>query len=380
MRSDKLTVLLRVIWTALATAFGAGVYTLIRRTLGSLGVVWVANMGYYYVFIPALAAMAVIGWLAVGPLARASRRAVVRVEIGLTDLPVGQVIATAIGLSFGIALATVISLPLRLFLPGVVWAVIAALLYALAGSIGAVFAYRRWHEIFHFSRRERPDGKGLPSNAAMDKILDTSVIIDGRILDVLSTGFVEGIVVIPQFVLAELRHIADSPDPMRRNRGRRGLDILARIQRELAIPVEIDETNADTSDEVDAKLLKLAVQRGGAVVTNDFNLNKVASVTGVSVLNLNDLTNALKPALLPGEECTVQIVREGKEPNQGVGFLEDGTMIVVDNARRMIGERVEAVVTTALQTSAGRMIFARLKYAPPRPFSTPASAAEYSAK
>ncbi|MDR0396436.1 MAG: hypothetical protein LBH66_03950 [Oscillospiraceae bacterium] len=377
MRSDKLALLFRVIWAVAAAALGMCAYALARHAARAIGAEWAANMDYYYVYVPVMAVMLAIGWLIAGGPARASRQAAARLQISLTDLPVGQVLSTALGLSFGIALGLVISLPFRLFLPPVGWAVLAALLYALAGSFGAAFAYRRWHEIFHFGRRERAGGKhGVPSNAAMDKILDTSVIIDGRILDVLSTGFVEGIVVIPQFVLAELRHIADSPDPMRRNRGRRGLDILARIQRELAIPVEVDETNADTSDEVDAKLLKLAVQRGGAVVTNDFNLNKVASVTGVRVLNLNDLTNALKPALLPGEECTVQIVREGKEPNQGVGFLEDGTMIVVDNARRMIGERVEAVVTTALQTSAGRMIFARLKYAAPRPFV----GAEYSAK
>jgi uncharacterized protein YacL len=354
-----------------------GAYSLIRRAALSLDRAWAINMGSYYIAVPSAAGLLAVGWLVSARPARAARMAAARVGLGLSDLPVGQVVSTAIGLSFGIGLGLVISLPFRLFLPPVGWAALAALLYALAGSFGAAFAFRRWHEIFHFSRRDRANGKAVPSNAAMDKILDTSVIIDGRILDVLSTGFVEGVVVIPQFVLAELRHIADSPDPMRRNRGRRGLDILARIQRELAIPVEVDETNAESSDEVDAKLLKLAVQRGGAVVTNDFNLNKVASVTGVRVLNLNDLTNALKPALLPGEECAVQIVREGKEPNQGVGFLEDGTMIVVDNARRMIGERVEAVVTTALQTSAGRMIFARLKFAAPRPY---AGAAEYSAK
>ncbi|GHU72132.1 PIN/TRAM domain-containing protein [Clostridia bacterium] len=380
MRTDKLTVALRVIWTTLIAALGAGIYMLVRYAAGRIGgATWGSKMDYYYVFVPFFAAVLIIGWFSARPLARAARRTVTRVEITLTDLPVGQVISTAIGLSFGIALGLVVSLPFRLFLPPVAWAVLAALLYASVGSIGAVFAFKRWHEIMHFGRRDRAGGKTPDQGSlAMDKILDTSVIIDGRILDVLSTGFVEGVVVIPQFVLAELRHIADSPDPMRRNRGRRGLDILARIQRELPVVVEIDETNADTSDEVDAKLLKMAVQRGGAVVTNDFNLNKVASVTGVRVLNLNDLTNALKPALLPGEECTVQIVREGKEPNQGVGFLEDGTMIVVDNARRMIGERVEAVVTTALQTSAGRMIFARLKFAPPRPFS--ATAVEYSIK
>ncbi|GHU73810.1 PIN/TRAM domain-containing protein [Clostridia bacterium] len=372
MRSDKLTGFLRVLWTALIIAIGAGIYALVGFVLREMGRAW-AGPDYYYGFIPVTVGLLIVGWFIAKPLSRGTRAWIARLMMGLSELPVGQVLSAATGMSLGILLGLAVSLPFRLFLPPVAWAALSVLLYVTAGSIGGAFAYRRWREILNVTRRERSDFKNVaPTNAAMDKILDTSVIIDGRILDVLSTGFVEGVIVIPQFVLAELRHIADSPDPMRRNRGRRGLDILARIQRELAIPVEVDETNADNPEEVDAKLLKLAQTRGGAVVTNDFNLNKVASVTGVRVLNLNDLTNALKPALLPGEECTVQIVREGKEPNQGVGFLEDGTMIVVDNARRMIGERVEAVVTTALQTSAGRMIFARLKYAPARPF-----AAEY---
>ena len=192
------------------------------------------------------------------------------------------------------------------------------------------------------------------------KLLDTSVIIDGRILDIVKTGFLEGDIVIAQFVLAELRHIADSGDSLRRARGRRGLDVLAKL-RELSIPLVIEETDYADIDEVDVKLLRLCRDKGGIVVTNDYNLNKVAGVTGIRVLNINDLANAVKPMLMAGEEMNVQIVREGKEPGQGVAYLDDGTMIVVENGRRHVGETVAVVVTTVLQTSAGRMIFTRLK-------------------
>ena len=162
-------------------------------------------------------------------------------------------------------------------------------------------------------------------------------------------------------MLKELRHISDSADPLKRNRGRRGLDVLARIQKELDMDVRVDEQDFDDTDEVDVKLLKLAKLRGGSVLTTDYNLNKVADVSGIRVLNINDLANALKPAVLPGEEMSVQIVREGKEQNQGVAYLDDGTMIVVESGRRVIGQTAWVVVTSVLQTSAGRMIFARLR-------------------
>ena len=173
-------------------------------------------------------------------------------------------------------------------------------------------------------------------------------------LDIVKTGFLEGDIVVPQFVLAELRHIADSGDSLRRARGRRGLDVLAKLQKELKTPIIVDETDYPDLEEVDVKLLRLCRDNGGTVVTNDYNLNKVAGVTGLRVLNINDLANALKPMLMAGEELTVQIVREGKEPGQGVAYLDDGTMIVVENGRRYVGETVTAVVTTVLQTSAGR--------------------------
>lgn len=194
------------------------------------------------------------------------------------------------------------------------------------------------------------------------KILDTSVIIDGRIADIVQTGFLEGPLVIASFVLEELRHIADSSDMLKRNRGRRGLDILNRIQKELGAEVRVYEGEVgEPGMEVDPKLVRLGQMLGGQVVTNDFNLNKVAELQGVPVLNINELANAVKPAVLPGEEMSVNIIKDGKEVGQGVGYLDDGTMIVVDNGKRYIGDTIPVVVTSVLQTSAGRMIFAKPK-------------------
>ena len=194
---------------------------------------------------------------------------------------------------------------------------------------------------------------------ASPKILDTNVIIDGRIADLCETGFVEGILVVPQFVLRELQYIADSTDSLKRNRGRRGLDVLARMQKRPELTILVSDRDFPLVREVDAKLVALARETGARIVTNDYNLNKVAEVSGVSVLNINQLANALKPVALPGELMRVTVIKEGKEANQGVAYLEDGTMVVVDNARRFIGKILEVTVTSAIQTSAGRMIFAQ---------------------
>jgi uncharacterized protein YacL len=191
------------------------------------------------------------------------------------------------------------------------------------------------------------------------KILDTSVIIDGRIADIAETGFLDGVIVIPQFVLRELQLVADSADSLKRNRGRRGLDILQRIQKIASLDIQIVEDDFPTVREVDMKLIELAKVYEGKVVTNDFNLNKVAQLHGVPVLNINELANALKPIVLPGEAMKVFILKEGKEYNQGVAYLDDGTMVVVDNARKMIGKNVDISVTSVLQTTAGKMIFGK---------------------
>src|SRR2546423_1746248 len=192
------------------------------------------------------------------------------------------------------------------------------------------------------------------------KILDTSVIIDGRIADVAETGFLSGTIVIPQFILRELQQVADSPDSSKRQRGRRGLDMLNRLQSNPSLDIQIVDTDFQAVKEVDLKLLELSKQLDGVVVTNDFNLNKVAQLHGIQVLNINELANSLKPVVLPGEAMRVFILKEGKEYNQGVAYLDDGTMVVVDNARRMIGKNADIAVTSVLQTTAGKMIFGRL--------------------
>ena len=198
-----------------------------------------------------------------------------------------------------------------------------------------------------------------PSAARRYKILDTSVIIDGRIADVCETGFIDGTLVIPQFVLKELQLVADSSDSLKRNRGRRGLDILQKMQKMSGVDVQISDVDFPDVREVDLKLIELARTLQGKIVTNDFNLNKVAQLRGVEVLNVNELTNSLKPVVLPGESMKVFILKEGKEYNQGVAYLDDGTMVVVDNARRLIGKTIDIVVTSVLQTTAGKMIFGR---------------------
>ena len=235
-----------------------------------------------------------------------------------------------------------------------------------AGCLGWTIGRRRRGElkIGESSKRGQKGEKAAKAERGAPgrpKVLDTSVIIDGRIFDICKTGIVEGTIVIPNFVLQELRHVADSADSLKRNRGRRGLDILNKIQKELEIPVRVEERDYDDIAEVDAKLLKLASDLGGVVVTNDYNLNKVAAVQGVPVLNINELANAVKPVVLPGEEMEVTILKDGKEAGQGVAYLDDGTMIVVDGGKKYMNETIEVVVTSVLQTAAGRMIFAKIK-------------------
>jgi uncharacterized protein YacL len=191
------------------------------------------------------------------------------------------------------------------------------------------------------------------------KILDTSVIIDGRIADICATGFLDGVLVIPQFVLRELQQVADSPDSLKRNRGRRGLDILQKIQKMASLNVQIVDDDFPQVREVDMKLIELAKAYEGKIVTNDFNLNKIAQLQGIEVLNINELANSLKPIVLPGEIMRVFILKEGKEFNQGVAYLDDGTMVVVDNARKMISKTIDIAVTSVLQTTAGKMIFGK---------------------
>ncbi|MDX1959834.1 MAG: TRAM domain-containing protein [Leptospiraceae bacterium] len=206
----------------------------------------------------------------------------------------------------------------------------------------------------------RPVGFGEKKEEIRDKILDTSVVIDGRILDIAETHFIDGPLILPNFVLREIQLISDSSDPIKRARGRRGLDMLNKLQRKGSIEVKITYADYTDTREVDAKLIKLARDTGGKLVTNDFNLNKVAELQGVKVLNLNNLANALKPVVLPGEEFAIQVVKEGKDENQGIGYMEDGTMVVIENGGHLVGKDVKVNVTSIIQTAAGKMIFTKV--------------------
>lgn len=287
-------------------------------------------------------------------------RALKALEAKLSDMSLSDIFFAAIGLIIGLIIALLLS-TITANLPWLAGLVINIILYCTLGYFGCTLVLKRRGEI-NMPSWFRRSGKGSKASAAArPKILDTSVIIDGRIADICQTGMLEGTLIVPAFVLAELRHIADSADALKRNRGRRGLDILNRMQKEQNIPIKVSDADYDDIAEVDAKLIKLAYDLGGVVVTNDYNLNKVAGVQRVPVFNINELANALKPVVLPGEEMVLTIVKEGKEIGQGVGYLNDGTMIVVEGGRRFVGEEVEVIVTSALQTAAGRLIFAKLK-------------------
>jgi uncharacterized protein YacL len=236
--------------------------------------------------------------------------------------------------------------------------VLSLLVYIICAYFGLILGLWKGPEYRAGDEGELEFGMG---QASSPKILDTSVIIDGRIADICETGFLEGPLIVPQFVLKELQHIAGSPDSIKRNRGRRGLDILQRIQKNVDMTVRIVDHDFPKIREVDAKLVALGKVLKGKVLTNDFNLNKVAELQGVPVLNVNQLANAVKPVVLPGEVMNVYIMKEGKEYGQGVAYLDDGTMVVVDNARRHVGKNIDVAVTSVLQTTAGRMIFTRLR-------------------
>lgn len=285
-------------------------------------------------------------------------------EESLIKVPIADILFGSVGLILGLVIAFLVGFALNMIEVPILNTVVPILITLLFGYLGSQVGLKKRNELMSlFTRSKKKSGEEeteIPNKNVL-KILDTSVIIDGRIADICQTGFLEGTIVIPQFVLEELQHIADSSDVLKRNRGRRGLDILNRIQKELSIKVDIYEGDFEDVQEVDSKLVKLAKLTNGVVVTNDFNLNKVCELQKVSVLNINDLANAVKPVVLPGEEMNVQVIKDGKEHNQGIAYLDDGTMIVVEGGRDYIGKHIEVLVTSVLQTSAGRMIFAKPK-------------------
>lgn len=290
------------------------------------------------------------------------------IEETLVKVPVIDLLFGSIGLIIGLIIAFLVNIPLKDIDIQLVSQVLPIFLTVILGYLGFQVGFKRRNEFVSLLSNTRKDKKKSPDGVKEEleplvkpKILDTSVIIDGRIADICQTRFLEGTIIIPQFVLEELQHIADSSDVLKRNRGRRGLDVLNRMQKEISINIEFYEGDFEDVHEVDSKLVKLAKLLNGVLVTNDFNLNKVCEFQHVEVLNINDLANAVKPIVLPGEELNVHVIKDGKEENQGVAYLDDGTMIVVEEGKDYIGKSIEVLVTSVLQTSAGRMIFAKPK-------------------
>src|SRR5213082_2577900 len=284
--------------------------------------------------------------------------AIVLFEWKLRMVSLKRLIGAAIGSILGICGAYLFALVIRNSVPeGRTQSFLQILVMLLMAYVGLIVGANKG-DLLNLSALGGIFG-GEKQSKKSYKILDTSVIIDGRIADIAETGFLDGIIVIPQFVLRELQLVADSADSLKRNRGRRGLDILQRLQKVASLNIQIVEDDFPTIREVDMKLIELAKLYEGKIVTNDFNLNKVAQLQGVEVLNINELANSLKPIVLPGETMKVFILKEGKEYNQGVAYLDDGTMVVVDNARKMIGKTIDVSVTSVLQTTAGKMIFGK---------------------
>ena len=293
------------------------------------------------------------------------------IEKSMQKMSITEIIYGTVGAVMALIIMTFIAKPIndihKVFGP-----IFLVLLNILAAFIGAEILIKKKEDItallvnikkpINKEKKAKETSKEVNNEVSeIPKVLDTSVIIDGRIFDICETGFIEGPLIIPNFVLVELRHVSDSADSLKRNRGRRGLDILNKIQKELSIETRIVEEDFPNIPEVDIKLLKLAQKMNGKVITNDYNLNKVAEFQGVPVLNINELSNAIKPVVLPGEEMKVDLVKDGKESSQGVAYLDDGTMIVVEGGKKYIGETKDVIVTSVLQTAAGRMIFAKPK-------------------
>jgi uncharacterized protein YacL len=289
------------------------------------------------------------------------------VRATLSKVSAQTLVAGLIGLIVGLAIATLLAFPISL-LPDPFGRIFPFLGVLLFGYLGVIVFVMRQNDIFSVLRSRRSSRSGevdseeaVASEGAVRSILlDTSVIIDGRIADIARTGFLSGTLLIPRFVLNELQYIADSPDNLRRQRGRRGMEVLSQLQKDTTVPVRISDIDVEGMREVDDKLVVLARQLRCPILTNDYNLNRVAELQGVAVLNVNELANAVKSVVLPGESLTVNIIQEGREAGQGVGYLDDGTMVVVEDGRVRLNMQTDVMVTKVLQTAAGRMIFARL--------------------
>ena len=334
----------------------------IARAVPALTPIW-------YAVVLAIAGL-LLGWVLAPVILSTPLR---RFEEYLRDAPAADFVVAFFGLGAGLLLGALCAFPLSL-LGWPVGNVLPIVVTLVLGLFGLRVAVQRRDDLHEFLVASRSTTTNSNSTAARNGhqprvLLDTSAIIDGRIADISATGFITGEMVIPRFVLDELQHIADSADVLRRNRGRRGLDMLNRMSKEAGAPItimDVDSRDPYESHEVDGKLVQIARKLRAPIITNDYNLNKVAQLQGVRVLNVNELANAVKPVVLPNEEMVVKIIQAGKEPGQGVGYLDDGTMIVVEDGARHIDQEVDIVVTRVLQTVAGRMIFAALKGQNPR--------------
>jgi len=312
-----------------------------------------------------IAAFTIVGTLLGFLISSVAFRQIQIVVPRVESLPVQDKIAGVIGIILGLAVAFLLQPLVSKINLGGIGPLLVFVVYLVAVALGAVFMLSMKKELFamlHVSREEAVEEE--PREVVKPKLLDTNIIIEGRILDVCRTGFVEGPLLVPQFVLDELHQIADSSDALRRARGRRGLDILNQMKDELGTFAVWDPpygVEFEESEGVDSKLIKLAASCGASVLTNDFNLTKIAELQGIKVLNINKLATALKPVVLPGEQMTVTVIKEGKEDEQGVAYLEDGTMVVIEEGRRYIDQPIDVVVTSVLQTHAGKMIFANAR-------------------
>jgi len=361
---DKNKIINRVVRafiTFIGMFLGIGVIALLK-SLNLLNILETAQIGTYTYIVISLI-FGVVFFMISPKIIKLGKKLMFSVEGEIQKVPATDIILGSLGLITGLIIAYLLS-QLLVLIP-FVGIVISILSYVLFGYLGIIIPTRKRDDFTNalttFKKSSSKEKTLKSTSVVKPKILDTSVIIDGRIADLCKTGFIEGPLVIPEFVLEELQRIADSSDALKRNRGRRGLDILNKIQKELDIEVIIHEKDFEDISEVDSKLLKLSQYLKGKVVTNDYNLNKVAEFHGVEVLNINELANAIKPVVLPGEEMNVQVIKDGKESGQGVAYLDDGTMIVVDGGKKHIGETIGVLVTSVLQTAAGRMIFAKPK-------------------
>lgn len=342
----KVDLLFRIVGALILGIFGWEIGMELAGTSALTGesIRWVAPLTAVGALIGALLAP----WLTTVP-ARWAR-------LNVRQIPAQQILAAAIGLVVGLMIAALLAWPLS-FLPSPFGKLLPAIGALVFGYLGTIVMVLRQKDIFALLGARWSASAALQEHTPV--LLDTSVIIDGRIADICQTGFIRGPMIVPRFVLNELQHIADSADPLRRNRGRRGLDMLNKMQHESAVPVIISDLDVDGVRQVDDKLVQLGKQLGCPVVTNDFNLNQVAGLQGVVVLNINALANAVKSVVLPGETMRVRVIQEGKENSQGVAYLDDGTMVVVENGYRYMNSSLDVVVTKVLQTNAGRMLFAQ---------------------